>query len=80
MQVQLDDIDGGECLRGQIGEEQFVDDPRTRDANGALLFTSGMSCYDYTAQHPFRPHRDFRAIVEAAHESTFRTLLELIRR
>ena len=37
VQVQLDDIGGGERLLRQIGEEEFVDDARTRDANRALL-------------------------------------------
>src|SRR5713226_5346741 len=60
MQIQFDDIDRGECPLWQLGEEKFVDDPRTRDANGALLFPSWMSCDDYTAQHTFRPHRDRR--------------------
>lgn len=43
MQIQFDDIDRGECPLWQVGEEKFVDDPCTRDANGALLFTSGIS-------------------------------------
>lgn len=51
MQVQLDDIGGGEGVLRQIREEEFVDDARTRDANRALLFTSRMGCHNHTARH-----------------------------
>jgi hypothetical protein len=37
MQIYLDDIRDGERVRWQIGEEKFVDDSRTRDADPALL-------------------------------------------
>jgi hypothetical protein len=37
MQVQLDDIGGGKRPLRQIGEEEFVDDARTRDADPAFL-------------------------------------------
>ena len=41
MQIQFDDIGGGEGLLRQIGEEEFVDDARTRDANGTFLVPAG---------------------------------------
>ncbi len=68
-------------MRGsrQVGEEEFVDDAGTRDANRALLFARGMSCHDHAAQHPLGPYRHRRTVVEAPHERTFRSLLELIR-
>ena len=37
-----------------------------------------MSCHHHAAQHARGPHRHLRAVVEAAHHLTFRTLLELI--
>jgi len=40
MQVQFDDITGGEPLLGRIGKEEFIDDARMREANSALLGTS----------------------------------------
>jgi hypothetical protein len=37
MQIQLNDVRGGERSLRQVGEEEFVDDARTRDANWTLL-------------------------------------------
>jgi hypothetical protein len=79
MQIQLDNIRGGECLPRQVGEEEFVDDAFPRDTNRALLFARGMSCHDHAAQPPLGPYRHLRTVVEAPHDLTFRSLLELIR-
>ncbi len=84
MQIQLDDIAGGEALLGQVGEEEFVDDARARQADGFLLFlllpvlVSRVRCHNDTATHPLRSHRDGLTVVEAAHRLTFRTLVHLI--
>jgi hypothetical protein len=78
MQIQLNDIRGNERLLRQVGEEEFIDDTRTREANRTLLFASGMRCHHHATQHALRPDRHSRAVVEAAHDLTFRTLLELI--
>ncbi len=62
----------------QVGEEEFVDDPCAFDANWTLLFASGMRGHDHATQHAIGPHRHRLAVVEAAHDLTFRTLLDLI--
>ncbi len=69
-------------MRGsrQIGEEEFVDHARARDANRTLLLAGWMSRHHHAARHPFRPYRDVRTVVEAAHRLAFRTLLKLIGR
>jgi len=78
MQIQFNDVRGGECALGEVGEAQFVDDARTRDANWALLVASRMRCDDDAAEYPLGSHRDLWAIVEATHHLAFWTLLELI--
>ena len=78
MQIQFDDIGGGECLLWQVGEEEFVDDACTRDAHRTLLLAGWMGGHHHAARHALRPHWHFWAVVEAAHDLTFRTLLELI--
>src|SRR5215470_17784213 len=78
MQVQFDDIGSGACLLRQVGKEEFVNDARTRDADGALLLAGGMGCHHHAARYPLRPHWHARAVVEAAHHLTFWTLLQLI--
>jgi len=37
MEIQLDDIAGGEGMLRQLRQEEFVDDACTRDPNGTLL-------------------------------------------
>jgi hypothetical protein len=49
VQVQLDDIGGGECVLRQVGEEEFVDNACTYDANRTLLFVSGMGRHHHAA-------------------------------
>jgi hypothetical protein len=78
MQIQLDDIAGGKRLLWQGGEEEFVDDARTRDANRALLFASFMGGHHHATGHSLRSDRHVWTVVEAADDLTFRTLLELI--
>src|SRR6266487_115695 len=78
MQIQLNDVRGGERSMREIGEEEFVDNPCTRDANGTLLFACRMRCHDHAAEHALGSHRDLRTIVEAAHDLAFWALLELI--
>jgi len=78
MQVQFDDIGGGERPLRQVGEEQFIDDARTRDPNRALLLACWMGGYHHAAGHALRPYRHCRAVVEAAHDLTFWTRLKLI--
>src|SRR5512142_2606960 len=80
MQVELDDVSSGERWLWQVGEEEFVDDACTRDANGALLFGSLMGGNDHTAQHTLRSHRNIWAVIQAAHHLAFGTLLELVGR
>src|SRR6266700_4722538 len=78
MQIHLNDVGSGESLLRQHGEEEFVDDARTREANGTLLCASGMGCHHHAAQHTIGTHRHLRAVIEAAHALAFRRLLELI--
>src|SRR5512135_1569800 len=77
MQIQFDDIGGAERLLRQIGEEEFVDDARTRETNPALLFAGWMGRHYHTARHTKRSHRHSRTVEEAAHQLAFRTMLEL---
>jgi hypothetical protein len=78
MQIPFDDIGSSKPLLRQIGEEEFVDHSRTRDANGALLFASWMSGHHHPARHTERSHWHFWTVVEAAHHLALRALLELI--
>lgn len=78
MQIQFDDIAGRECLLRQVGEEELVDEARTRDPNWAFLFASLIRGHDHTIPHALRPYWYLWAIVEAARHLTFWTLLELI--
>lgn len=78
VQVQLDDIGGGECLLWQVGKEEFVNDTLTRDTHWTLPFASRVSCYDHAASHAFGPHWHLWTVVEAAHHLAFWALLELI--
>src|ERR1700694_5842571 len=78
MQIHLNDVRcGGGALR-QSGEEEFVHDPCTRDANRTLLVPSGMRCHHHAAQHALGSHGHLWAVVETAHHLTFWTLLNLI--
>lgn len=79
MQIQLNDVSGGEGALREIGEEQFVDDARTCDANRALLFARRMRCHDHATPYAIGTHRNLWAVVETANHLAFRTLLELIR-
>ena len=78
MQIQLDDIAGGERPLWQVGKEEFVNDARTRDTNGTLLEALGMGRHHHTAQYTERSHRDLWTVVETADHLTFWTLLGLI--
>jgi hypothetical protein len=78
MQIQLDNIGSGERLLQQIGEEEFVDDARTRDAHRAFLLTGWTGRYHHAAQHPFGSHRYLWAVVKTADTLAFWTLLNLI--
>jgi hypothetical protein len=78
MQIQLNNGGSGERVLWEMGEEEFVDDSRPRDAHRALLFPSRMRGYHHTAGYAIGSHRDLGAIVEAAPHLTFGTLLKLI--
>ncbi len=78
MQVQFDDIAGGEGVLRQVREEQFVDHPCPRDAHWTLLFACGMGSHDHAAGCLIRSHRDLWAIVETARCLALGTLLVLI--
>ncbi len=80
MQIQFDHIAGSECPLREAREEEFVDDPCARDANGALLLASQMRCHNHAAQHVLGSHRYLRTIVETAYRLAFWTLLELVGR
>ena len=80
MQVHLDHIAGRKAVLRQVGEKQFVDHPSTGDADWARLGAGGMCGHDHAVGSSFRSHRNLGAIVEAANQLAFGTLLELIRR
>jgi hypothetical protein len=67
MQVEFENIGGGKPLLRHVGEKEFVDDARPRDANGALLCVGWMGGDDHTAQHAFGSHRHLWAVVETTH-------------
>ncbi len=79
MEIQFDDIGSSESLLRQRGEEKFIDDTRTRDANRTLLVAGWMSRHHHAAPHPLWPHRHLWAVVETAYHRAFRALLDLIR-
>ena len=78
MQIQLNNVGGSERPLREIGQEEFVDDTLTRDANGTLLLACGMRCHDHAVRHALWPYWDLRTIVEATHHLAFGTLLKLI--
>src|SRR6266487_1375177 len=78
MQIQLHDIRSREALLGQASEKELIDDASSRDANPALLFTSGMGCHHHPAMDAFWPHWYLRTVVEAAHERAFRAMQKLV--
>ncbi len=80
MQIQLDHVGGGERVLRQVGEDEFIDDACTCDADRAFLLPGRMGSHDHPAGYPFWSHRYLRAIVETAHRLTFGTVLELIGR
>jgi hypothetical protein len=50
MQIQFDDIRGGEGLLRQLREEEFVDDAFACDAHRTLLVPSGMGGHHHAAR------------------------------
>ncbi len=78
MQIQLNDIAGGEGVLGPIREEEFVDDPCTCDPNRALFLPGRMCGDNHAAGHAIRSHRDLWAIEETACCLAFGTVLHLI--
>src|SRR5260221_4659850 len=71
MQIQFDDIGGGECLLRQVGEEEFVDDTSTRDANRTLLFRGGVGGPDHPGRRPPPAYSGLWAVVEDAKALAF---------
>jgi hypothetical protein len=80
MQIEGDDIGGRERLLRQVREEEFVDDALSGEADTTLLFSSRMGRHHHPAALPRRPHRHIRAVVEGAHQLTFRACELLIGR
>jgi hypothetical protein len=80
MQIQFNDIAGGEPLLRQSGEEEFVDDAPSREANRTLLLARRMGRDDQAAQHAFRADWHGWTVIEATHDLAFWALLLLIRR
>src|SRR5579875_790738 len=78
MQIQLDHIAGRERLLREVGEEEFIDDAVPRHAHRTLLLVGGMGGHHHAAGYPLSPHWHCRAVIEAAQQLTFWTLLELI--
>jgi len=80
MQVQFNDIAGGECALRKVGEEQFIHDACTRHANGTLLFPGRMRCHDHATAHAIGSHRYLWAVVEAANHLTLQSAAETDRK
>src|SRR5215469_11424883 len=80
MQIDLDDIGGGERVLRQRSEEEFVDDTGPREANRTLLFAGRMGGYHHATWRTLGTHQHLWAVVEAAHHLAFRALLKLIGR
>ena len=80
MQIQFNDVGGGESLLRQVAEKEFVDDARSRDAHRTLLLAGRMRGNDHAAQPALGANWHVWAIVEAAYHLAFRTLLHLIGR
>ena len=75
MQIQLDDIGGGERALGQVREEELVNDAGARHTDLALLLASWMDRHHHPARHALRSHRHVGAVVEATCDLAFRTAL-----
>lgn len=78
MQIQLDDIAGGERFLGQHGEEEFVDEAIASHAHAALRLACRMGRHHDTTRHTRWSHWYLGAVVEGTRELAFRTLLVLI--
>src|SRR5690348_15195259 len=78
MEGQFDDIGSHERLLWQIRKEEFVDDPRTRDAHWTFLLPCWMDGHHHATEQTLWPNWHVWTIIEAAGELAFRTLLELI--
>src|SRR5437660_8015502 len=78
MQIQLDNVGGGEDLLRQLREEEFIDDALPREANRALLRAGRMGGHHHATEHARRSHRHLWTVVEAAHQRAFWALLDLI--
>ena len=78
MQIERDDIGGSERLLRQVREEQLVDDALSGEADATLLLGSWMGRHYNAKAEPCWSHRHVRAVVERAHQPTFRVCELLI--
>jgi hypothetical protein len=72
MQIPRDDIGSGERFLRPVCDEKFGDDALASDADPAFHWPCGMGRHHQAAAATRWPYRDIRAVVEGAHQSTFR--------
>jgi len=80
MQVECDHISRRESRLRHVGQEEFVDQASTFNADTRLLLRGRMGRHYDPAALPRRSHSQIRAVVEGAHEATFRAAELLIGR
>ena len=80
MQVECHHIGGGERVLRKMSEKEFVDDAIASVTDAALFRGRWMGGYHDAAAHALWPHRDIGAVVELAHQATFRAAELLIGR
>src|SRR5581483_11435519 len=80
VQLQVNDIAGGEGVLWQVREEAFGDDPCACYPHRALFLPCRMRGDDHATGHAIGSHWEVWAIGEAARHLAFGTLLERIRR
>jgi hypothetical protein len=78
MQIERDDIGGSERLLRQVREEQLGDDALAGEADATLLLGSRMGRHYDAKAEPCWSRRHVRAVVERAHQLTFRACELLI--
>jgi hypothetical protein len=72
MQIQRHDIGSGEGSLRELRQEQLVDQADAFNADTRLLLRGRMGRHHDTAALPARAHSHIRAIIEGAHQATFR--------
>src|SRR5205814_2098276 len=80
MQVECHHIGGGERVLRELSEKEFVDDTIVSVTDAALFLGSPVGGHHNAAAHALWPHSYIGAVVELAHQVTFRAAELLVGR